>query len=555
MTVTTAEPTLAPAPRPLFRSGVMRFVLSHPRAALLVLCLALFLPGLTTLPPLDRDESRFAQASKQMVEENTYIAIHFQDDYRNKKPVGIHWLQAGSVHLFGSDKHNEIWTYRLPSVLGAILAVWFMFWVGRLMFDPETGLIAAGFLAATVSLIAEANISKTDAVLLATVIAAQGFMIKAYLAARRPELEFGFWSAMGFWLALSVGLLIKGPIQPLVVLLTMGGMLAFGGDRRWLASLRPLRGLALLLVLTLPWGIAVYFATEGTFYREAVGIDLWKKLYRAMEGHWGIPGYYASLINVTFWPGTLFLIPAFVYAIRQRRQTEMTILLSWAILPFLLFEIVVTKLPHYSMPTYPAYALMAAALITGAAREPSGLAAKIASGLAGRIAIGLFVLVGGALSLCVVVLPFFYGPGLVAHLVPFAALATLAVLGTAYIAWRADFLKAAGAALATAVILYIALLEVAAPHLHKIDVSRTMAGLVAKHTDGTAPVASSGYREPSFVFLMGTETRLANPDGAADLLASDPRAVAFIEKRNEPAFLTRAEELNLTLQALHPVEG
>jgi 4-amino-4-deoxy-L-arabinose transferase-like glycosyltransferase len=47
-------------------------------------------PGVFNLPALDRDESRFAQASKEMLEEDSYILIQYQDELRNKKPAGIH---------------------------------------------------------------------------------------------------------------------------------------------------------------------------------------------------------------------------------------------------------------------------------------------------------------------------------------------------------------------------------------------------------------------------------------------------------------------------------
>ena len=69
---------------------------SHARAiALLLVCGALFfLPGFFNIPPIDRDEARFAQATKQMVESNDFVDIRFQDEVRYKKPVGIYWLQA-----------------------------------------------------------------------------------------------------------------------------------------------------------------------------------------------------------------------------------------------------------------------------------------------------------------------------------------------------------------------------------------------------------------------------------------------------------------------------
>ncbi len=89
-------------------------------AALLVLVAAL--PGLMRLPPLDRDESRFAQATAQMLETRDFVDIRFQDEPRDKKPVGIHWLQAAAVSLVSSPQARQIWAYRLPSLIGAMLA-------------------------------------------------------------------------------------------------------------------------------------------------------------------------------------------------------------------------------------------------------------------------------------------------------------------------------------------------------------------------------------------------------------------------------------------------
>src|SRR5258708_21140942 len=72
---------------------------SHFRAIVfLVLCgLVIFLPGFFNIPAIDRDEARFAQATKQMVESGDFVDIRFQDDVRYKKPVGIYWLQSAGV--------------------------------------------------------------------------------------------------------------------------------------------------------------------------------------------------------------------------------------------------------------------------------------------------------------------------------------------------------------------------------------------------------------------------------------------------------------------------
>ena len=67
------------------------------------------LAGVFTLPPLDRDESRFAQATAQMLETGDFVRIEFQDEPRHKKPVGVHWLQVASVRALGDPGAREAW--------------------------------------------------------------------------------------------------------------------------------------------------------------------------------------------------------------------------------------------------------------------------------------------------------------------------------------------------------------------------------------------------------------------------------------------------------------
>src|SRR5689334_24684396 len=116
-----AAPVAEPAPPPAWLTRLAK----RPFALLALLGLLLWLPGVLSLPALDRDESRFAQSSRQMVESGDVVDIRFGHVPRNKKPVGIYWLQAASTRvaeLFpGNRGHDErIWTYRLPSLLGAI---------------------------------------------------------------------------------------------------------------------------------------------------------------------------------------------------------------------------------------------------------------------------------------------------------------------------------------------------------------------------------------------------------------------------------------------------
>ena len=142
---------------------------------LAILCMALWLPGIFSLPALDRDESRFAQSSRQMLDSGNFVDIRFGNEPRYKKPVGIYWAQAAATAVAGhiqniEGDHSHIWTYRLPSLLGGIAALWLDLLAGRSAFGAETGLLAALVLGFTLLMTAEATIATTDAVLLAAIL-------------------------------------------------------------------------------------------------------------------------------------------------------------------------------------------------------------------------------------------------------------------------------------------------------------------------------------------------------------------------------------------------
>ena len=69
-----------------------------------IFCLIPFFSGLDSIPPLDRDESRFVQSTYQMIETNDYINIKFLDEIMAKKPIGIYWAQSIFANIFGEDK-------------------------------------------------------------------------------------------------------------------------------------------------------------------------------------------------------------------------------------------------------------------------------------------------------------------------------------------------------------------------------------------------------------------------------------------------------------------
>ena len=160
---------------------------SHRRAygLLIVFSLIAFLPGFFQIPPVDRDEARFAQATKQMLETGQYVDIRFQNEVRYKKPVGVYWLQTLAVmagETVGIPRaRTTIWLYRLPSLFGSIGAVLLTYWTALAFVARRTALLAALMMASSVLLGVEARLAKTDAMLLFTSVAAMGAMARIYL--------------------------------------------------------------------------------------------------------------------------------------------------------------------------------------------------------------------------------------------------------------------------------------------------------------------------------------------------------------------------------------
>jgi len=184
-------------------------------AFLVAMSLVCFLPGFFNIPPIDRDEARFAQATKQMIESGDYIDIRFQDEVRYKKPVGIYWLQAAAVHageaLGVPQARTTIWLYRMPSLVGALGAVLLTYWTALAFVSRRSACVAALMLAASILLGVEARLAKTDAMLLATVVAAMGVLAREYLGKDKPA-EAGWLLPGLFWTAVAGGVLLKGPL-------------------------------------------------------------------------------------------------------------------------------------------------------------------------------------------------------------------------------------------------------------------------------------------------------------------------------------------------------
>ncbi len=490
-------------------------------AALLALVAAL--PGVVRLPPLDRDESRFAEASAQMLETGDIVTIWFQDTPRFKKPVGIYWLQAAAVQTLSQVEDRAIWAYRMPSLLGAMLAAAACAWGAAAFLRPGSALIAGGLLGSSFMLSTEAAIAATDAALCGATTLAMAALARIYLADHGGPAP-GRQTRLLFWLALAATVMLKGPIGPMVVLLTA---LSLGlWDRRWawLGRLGWSWGGLILLAVVGPWALAITVATDGAFWGAAVGGDLAPKLAGRAEGHGAPPGFYLLLAPLLLFPATLLFPAGAVAAWRARAEPAVRFALCWLIPSWLLFEAAPTKLIHYTLPLYGALAWLMARSLEGV------LAAD------GRIVRGL----GAGLTLLAAAA--FAGAGFwamtrlgdasgLSWAVVAALLFVAAGVGGAILLWRRRPAAACVAAAVLAALGHGALAGGLAPALHPLWLSSATARMLtaagASPWQGVTPgpVTVAGYAEPSLVFLLGADTELGDADDAAAAIAAGRPAI------------------------------
>jgi len=499
-------------------------------AALVLLCLALYLPGFADMPVTDRDEGRFVQATTQMLETGDVIDIRFQDEPRYQKPVGIYWLQSITASVFGDLDQREIWTYRVPSLLGAIAAVLALWWAARPVFGREVALIAAALFAACVTMNLEARIAKSDGALIAAIALAQGALMRLYLL-RTPLRETVGLAAL-FWISLAIGILIKGPVAPAVAALTVTALAIFGGARGWLRRLHAPWGIPLLLTITLPWFIAIGIISEGQFYALSLGKDFGEKIGGGQDVHWGPPGFYFVLFWWTFWPAALVATGgAAIWLWRNRAIRRAAFLLAWIVPYWLVIEAVPTKLPHYALPIYPAVALAAVwVLRTQTSRGMVPMRTyKQAAGL--WLGIGVLQVVVFAAALWL----FETTPSVLS--IVLAAVFAVAAPLTAVAIWRRAFHAGLALALVSALAAYTGIIGEVLPRLTPLWNSERIAELraaVAPCYGG--PVALSGYREPSAVFHLGTETPLLGGESAARWLGEQAGRLAVVTTEEQAEF-------------------
>ena len=342
--------------------------------AIVFLCIVLFhILGTWSVPLIDRDEPRFAEASREMIERGDYIVPHFNNQLRLDKPPLTYWAQVVSYRIFGENDFAA----RFPSaVAAALVAIALLGW-GNKIGGGRVGWWAAIIFTLSLQTFLHAKAAVADMWLVLFVTTAHwaGWELIANREMRNANRNAHWWWWI-FYVSLALGFLAKGPIG-WTPLLTLAVMKFFSRDTDFARQFKFVRGIFLTLVIIALWGIPALMQTHGEFLRIGIGRHVIGRSVGAMEGHGSnslwiyllLLPFYSVTILFSFLPWTIYT-PALIKQLRLKQRGNRlsdqvdVYLLCGAVIIFIIFSLIKTKLPHYTLPAFPLIALLAARHIT-----------------------------------------------------------------------------------------------------------------------------------------------------------------------------------------------
>jgi 4-amino-4-deoxy-L-arabinose transferase-like glycosyltransferase len=381
-------------------------------ATLIFACVLFHILGTWSLPLIDRDEPRFAEASREMIERGDYIVPYFNNRLRLDKPPLTYWAQVVSFHIFGENDFAA----RFPSAIAAALTALSIFVWGRRMGGEKLGWWAAIIFTLSLQTFVHAKAAVADMwlVLFVTIAHWTGYELfqrqtpNQGMAVSRPPWVIWKSTFLVFYLSLALGFLAKGPIA-WTPLLTVGVVIMYTRNWQVVRRFKFVDGILLMLVIVALWGIPALIQTHGEFFSIGIGRHVIGRSLTTMEGHGAsslgmyvllLPFYFVTVF-VSFFPWSIKL-PWLIRKLWRREKTGVIhfrqgygqqaaancdgvlvdiYLLAGMAVVFVIFTVVSTKLPHYTLPAFPLLTLLLAR------HWLQGTAAESRRSVFGRIAI------------------------------------------------------------------------------------------------------------------------------------------------------------------------
>jgi hypothetical protein len=345
-----------------------------------------------------------AQIARKMLESGDWVTARLDGiAYLEKSPLK-YWMVAVCFKIFGV--HD--WSARIPIALSVVLLCLITSWFARWAMGPLAGLYAGVILSTCIGIFLFTRVLIPDVVLTLTITLALWSFLRTLDAGEQHP---GRW-AMSMWAAMALGSLLKGLIAlvfpagaAIVYLAVTGRLLPLPTLLQTLRRFRPLPGLGLFVLIAAPWHILAtlqnppYFdftmhSESGSYHGFFWFYFINEHLLRFLNKRY--PRDYNTVPRALFWLfHLLWLFPWSVYFASllrlryrgmDRASSARLLALCWAgfVLCFFTFS---TTQEYYSMPAYPALALLlASAMASGDSwLRPATRVASVIAAAAGAV--------------------------------------------------------------------------------------------------------------------------------------------------------------------------
>ncbi len=340
-------------------SNKFRFLLFVP--VLIVYTMGMF------IDVMEIDAAQYAAMSREMLDTHNYFEIYDRGENYLDKPPLLFWLSTLSFKLFGISNFS----YKLPSVLFSLLALFSTYQLGKALRNEITGFYSALILSSCQAYFLINHDVRTDTILAACTI----FSIwQLYLFTQNNRFLNLFFGALG----IGGAMLTKGPIGIMVPALALGFHLLVRREWKIIFNWRWLLILPLVLIFLSPMliglyrqydlhpgklihgvpiqsGLEFYFWTQS--FGRITGESVWKDdttpLFFTHTFLWAFLPW-CLLFLVGFWNDTKkIILSKFKLAYREEA-------LTWGgfVFPFLAFSLSHYKLPHYIFVFFPLAAIL-----------------------------------------------------------------------------------------------------------------------------------------------------------------------------------------------------
>lgn len=330
------------------------------------------------------DEAKNSECAREMLESGDFIVPTFNQELRTDKPPLHYYFMIASYAVFGVNEFSA----RFFSVVFGVLTVLITYLFARRFAGQSVAILTSIIFLSSLHVSIQFHMAVPDPYLI--------FFMTASFMAFYTFLKTGNKAYLWIiYISLALGSLTKGPVAVVLPGLTFVTYLVITGKFNGVTikSFRPGWGILLFLAIALPWYLAVHYKTGGEWTSQFFLKHNLNRYTDTMEGHGAIFLVTPLMVIVGMLPFSVFVIQAFKFSWQNRKSNEMYLYVAITVLVItIFFSLSKTKLPNYTVPAYPLFAIMLGGFLNTAIKVDENVKGN-------RISLGVYTLIALLLPL------------------------------------------------------------------------------------------------------------------------------------------------------------